>query len=212
MNILFNSIQAQIRILRELNERRLWGFKEKDFRRIKEEEVIWPPENRLVAPVVVPYLYDLDKTFYELIHRNDNIFTYYGLFRCLFLSLRKGVVWPGQTLRIEMIDFGFCLGERAAGDDESPRHVLKKERKFEVVRNEQFPHCAILAACFLHPRWFQSMDGEEIPYVWIRGLEERSTCVTHNFYIFREDSGRLILHDDDYWDRAKRNHSTPIIV
>lgn len=159
---LFNEAVHQVDRVRAMNRGLEWGIPDKAFIKAKNSIPAWPNE-KLVAVVLVPYLADLHLTFHELWICAENEqkdagwrWDGYNKIGPDRLRLLKGIKHK-VGLRWEVIDLG-----------------CNRNKKPEDVRNANTsPHAGILAAAALHPNWVKSMDGDEVPYVYLPGYEVR---------------------------------------
>lgn len=159
--------------LEQVDRVRDWGWDIPDlaFAEAKKSVPAWP-EEELGAVVLVPYLADmgtehgvtktgLERTFHELWVRakagqGGRSWCYEGYKNngSNGLRLLEGIKHE-IGLRWEVIDFG-CQRNKSPQD---------------VRSSSSSPHAGILAAAALHPEWIRSMDGRDVPYVWIPGYE-----------------------------------------
>lgn len=69
------------------------------------------------------------------------------------------------------------------------------------------PHASILSAAALHPGWIRSMDGVNIPYVWIAGymvtLDGDSAWSLVPVLFFNRDYRKVRLYADSAHDRHR---------
>lgn len=201
---LFSPIQNQILRVRELNFLFDWGIPDEAFSEVEHSVPKWP-ESRLVVVTLVPYLPANDKM--GAVGR-----TFQGLWKAAIIAqsanqrwegyekadqdslrLLKGIEHPATerpVLRWEVIDLGCnCSHNRKLSDVRSPATS---------------PHAGILAAAALHPQWIRSMDGKNVPHVWLPGYQisvsspGASPWAGVPLLAFRYDSQKIVLEYD--WD------------
>lgn len=156
----------QIVQVRRWNELFGWGFKPDAFTAL-EQSIPTPSESRLTATTIeicLPKGADMNpiqRTFEELWRitamRQDRHYRWDELHSDpKHLKLLDGIEHkPG--LRWVRDDMG-ANWEKAAG-------MYPKDCRGPRIS----PHASILSAAALHPGWVQSMDGVNVPFVWIPG-------------------------------------------
>lgn len=99
------------------------------------------------------------------------------------LLLLGGIEFTPSTLTWQIIDFG-----------------ANRNRKPGDVRGSDSPSAGCLAAAWHHPDWFQSMNGNDVPYICLPGYEmttQRSKPWHDVPYLYCVD-GEVRL--DTYWE------------
>ncbi|MFY9484282.1 MAG: hypothetical protein WAP74_01510 [Patescibacteria group bacterium] len=193
---LFVPPEVQIENVRHWNEQKKWGFGKNVLADLSKPPA-WP-DDRLVAVVLVPYLWDVQATFDGLwgiaASRQKNHWRWPD-FRsdAQHLRLLQGIEHkPG--LRWEVMDLAANWDRKDGVSPESVRSAASS------------PHAGILAAAAHHPKWVQAMDGVKLPHVWIPGYEAtipgcgRWQCVP--YLVFYRDDREVHFGADD---RCHRN-------
>jgi hypothetical protein len=163
---LFATPHEQLAAVTVWNRERKWGFTAEDLARV----VGGPPpkarDGRLVADVLTVWLgpsrdaSGLIRTFRELkavaFDRFPAQWSWEGYDAADPDTLRPAHrVRQGRRLAWRTIDLG-------ANRDVAPA---------SVPRSDGYPGLSLLAAAALHPNWMASMDGANVPYVWLAGLD-----------------------------------------
>ncbi len=172
----FRSVVSQIGRMSELNRNYIdWCFSDEDFLKAMISVPAWPKSedrNDRIALVLVPYFPDTPvyrdlpvesgyrRTLRALLQElcNSGQLDFPGVTLSLnamvnCIDLVKSTVYrPG--LRWEAINF-------SANRNTTPNEVM--------LRQEALPSAGVLAAAILHPEWFERLDGEKEPFVWLPG-------------------------------------------
>ncbi|MEA3453022.1 MAG: hypothetical protein U9Q96_01640 [Patescibacteria group bacterium] len=158
---MFMPIEAQLKMVRQRNTERGWGFTDEDFSSL-DGPPAWP-EDRLSAVVLIVGLESIQRTFDEawyfvasvqsrsyrarrLLSHRDNFRLYPGI------RQKKGLSW-------KVIDLG-------ANQQKSSNQVREAIGDVTLL-----PHSAVLWEASYSPKWIQSMDGKNVPYVDIPGYQ-----------------------------------------
>jgi len=156
----FISPAEQLELVKARNFERNWGFTAEDFFPLGEPPA-WP-DGDLCAVVLAPALKTLQETLEEAwlwaaeVQENNRRWD-------ALLSDEKSLrLFTGKEhkrgLSWRVVDLG--------ANWDKQNGIAPKD-----VRNPKSPDCEILIAAALFPNWIQAMDGVNVPYVWIPGLE-----------------------------------------
>lgn len=164
---LFVSPLQQLEMIKRLNHERDWGFTEKDFVSLGEAPD-WPA-GRLSVVILDVSLNSVQETFetaWELVKTTQpSSWRWAGLqsdsdhLRLLSGKHQRGLQW-------QVVDLG-----------------VNQNRNPEEVRNiSTSPSSAILWMAYYSPKWIQSMNGKDIPFVWIPGYEVTIPGTTQDWH------------------------------
>lgn len=154
---MFISQALQLELCQQRNVERNWGFFKKDFTALGVTPK-WPKDH-LCAVVLDVGLDTVEQTFEEAWYFATSVQRYSWRDHQVqsdkkHLQLLSGIKHQ-RGLRWRIVDLG-----------------VNKDRQPIDVRNPQTsPHSAILWAASYFPKWVQSMNGIDIPYVLISGYE-----------------------------------------
>lgn len=156
---------VQLELAKEWNKERKWKFRDEDFASLGQAPE-WP-KDRLCAVVLEVNLDSFIQTVEEALDCIASRYFYNIFVGCEVdidtnrLRLLPKILKTGRSLCWRIINLGSNVGK-------SP----------EKIRNLNSPHSAILWAAAYFPRWVLSMNGENIPHVWIPGYQLRTDDVS----------------------------------
>ncbi len=154
---MFASPDAQLRMAKQRNLERGWGFTDEDFASLGPAPS-WLTDNRLVVVILDISLDSIEQTFEEAwdavkgAHpanwRWPELKSDKESLRLLSGNHKRGLRW-------QVVDLG----------------ANKNARPIDVRNPKTSPSSALLWMAFYSPKWIQSMNGTDVPYVWIPGYE-----------------------------------------
>lgn len=197
---LFATPLQQLEMIKRLNQERGWGFTAEDFSSLGEAPT-WP-EDRLSVVILDASLYFVQETFetaWKLVKDTQpNHWRWDGLrsdsdhLRLLSGEHQRGLQW--QVLDLE------------ANQNCQPEDVRSAITS---------PSSAVLWMAYYSPQWIQSMNGKDVPFVWIPGYEVtvpgyRPWCGVPLLY-WKADGRQVELHAYGCGDRGER-WAVPVLI
>lgn len=159
-NGLFIPVQSQVNEWQRWNRDFNLGITEEQFSEALANAPLWP-RGELVAPVLVFYSNTLERTMESLLwilksnHPKLTIDPKFDVGRKKLVLLEGVDFHPG--LRWEVVSFGENVGETVSAAKVAPQNAA---------------HVGVFAAMALHRKWVASMNGKEVPFVVVPGLEQ----------------------------------------
>src|SRR3989344_234338 len=154
---MFGGPDAQLRMAKQRNLERGWGFTDEDFASLGQAPT-WPTDNRLAVVILDISLDTVEQTFEEAwdavkgAHPADWRWPELKFdkksLRLLSGNHKRGLRW-------QVVDLG----------------INKNSRPIDVRNAKASPSSSLLWMAFYSPKWIQSMNGTDVPYVWIPGYE-----------------------------------------